>query len=112
MGAAGYVRYVECRPLTAAVIEAHAAAIAAPGGALDLAAGAAIGATALGTRAGSTAPGWRVLVTRGDLVAGRQARLARLAATVLEPTATPSQSRATTRSRRGGPGRCVSPAGG
>lgn len=69
--------------------EAHAAALAAPGRAADLAAAAAVCTTAAATRNDSTAPGWRVLATRAGLVAGRHARLASLAVTVLDKDGSP-----------------------
>jgi hypothetical protein len=66
------------------VAEAHAASIAAPGRAPDLAAASALCATVTPARGGSTAPGWLVLATRAALVAGRPARLDSLAATTLD----------------------------
>jgi DNA polymerase III epsilon subunit-like protein len=84
---AGYAWRAGCRHPR--IAEAHAAAIAAPGRAADLAAAAAVCAPALATRGGSTAPGWRVLATRADLIAGRQARLASLSATVLDANGNP-----------------------
>jgi hypothetical protein len=53
----------------------------------------AVCATALAARADSTAPGRRVLATRANLVAGRQARLASLAATVLDDNGNPVPGR-------------------
>ena len=85
---AGYAWRAGCRHPR--IAEAHAAAIAAPGRAADLAAAEAVCAAALAIRADSTAPGWRVLATRAELIAGRQARLASLAATVLDANGNPA----------------------
>jgi DNA polymerase III epsilon subunit-like protein len=84
---AGYAWRAGCRHPR--IAEAHAAAVAAPGRAPDLAAAEAVCATALATRSNCTAPGWRVLATRADLIAGRQARLASLAVTVLDANGNP-----------------------
>ena len=71
------------------IADAHAAAIAAPGRGADLAAAEHVCTTALATRDGSTAPGWRVLATRAGIIAAHRARMASLAATVLDANGNP-----------------------
>lgn len=56
----------------------------------------ALCASALAARGGSTAPDWRVLATRTDLIAGRQTQLDSFAVTVLD--AIPSPRSGTVRS--------------